>query len=145
MKLRTFLAFGGIGAVGFAALGGGAIALMPPVEIAAPAAVPTPAPAVPVDAPSGRAVDRVVLGYRGKNLGADKLKDVSAGQSFKVNVYQDAGEATANRAKVDLDRDEKWDEKYTFGPDGVEREVAPNDDEAYSEVWTWTGSGWARK
>jgi hypothetical protein len=94
--------------------------------------------------PSGREVDGVVLGYRGRALGSDKLKDVTAGRPYKVNVYQDAGKATANRAKVDLDRDDKWDEKFTFDGDRVERQVAPQDDENYSETWLWDGSGWTR-
>jgi hypothetical protein len=94
---------------------------------------------------SARDVDKAVLGYRGKNLGTDKLKDVTSGQAFKVNVYQDPGQSSANRAKVDLDRDDKWDEKFTFRSDGVEREVAPNDDEKYTEVWVWSDSGWKRK
>jgi hypothetical protein len=54
-----------------------------------------------------------------------------------------------NRLKVDLDRDEKWDEKWTFasdgGTDGVKRQVAPNDDEAYTEEYRLDGERWRRK
>ncbi|MBT3221283.1 MAG: hypothetical protein HN348_19545 [Proteobacteria bacterium] len=84
----------------------------------------------------------VVFGYQGKDIGTTKLKDVTKGKPFKVNVYQDAGSSTVNRAKVDLDRDEKWDEKWTFGTDKVTRQVAPTDDENYTEVWVWNGLDW---
>ncbi|HMV68423.1 MAG TPA: hypothetical protein PKA64_16360 [Myxococcota bacterium] len=90
----------------------------------------------------GRPVDADVLVWRGRDLGTDKRKDVTSGKPYKVNVYQDAGNATANRAKVDLDRDDKWDEKITFEADRVVREVAPADDEQYTETYTWDGSGW---
>lgn len=62
-----------------------------------------------------------------------KIKDASKGRSFKINLYSDDGQRF-NRAKVDLDRDDKWDEQWTFKPDGaIEREVAPADDEDYSQ------------
>jgi hypothetical protein len=92
-----------------------------------------------------REVDRVVLGYQGRDLGVDKLKDVTSGKPYKVNVYQDAGQPTANRAKIDLDRDDKWDEKLTFADGTVAREVAPADDENYTETWIWSPTGWNRK
>lgn len=101
-------------------------------------------PATPVAATGGREVDTVVLGYQGKNIGSDKLKDVTPGKPYKVNVYQDAGSGSANRAKIDLDRDDKWDEKITFASDGVSREVAPADDEVYSESYRWDGKAWAK-
>ncbi len=90
-----------------------------------------------------RAYDKDVLAYQGKNLGTDKLKDVSKGKPYKINVYQDAGKSTANRVKVDLDRDEKWDEKYTFDGDTVTLEIAPNDDDVYTDRYHWSGDGWS--
>jgi hypothetical protein len=95
--------------------------------------------AAPADA---REVDKVVLSYVGKPIGADKLKDVTKGKPFKVNVYQDGGSPTANRAKVDLDRDDKWDEKFTFEDGTITRDVAPADDESYTEHLRWDGHGW---
>ncbi len=41
-----------------------------------------------------------------------------------------------NRLKVDLDRDERWDESWTIEPDGadlkVKRQVSPTDDGTYT-------------
>jgi hypothetical protein len=62
-----------------------------------------------------------------------KIKDASKGRSFKINLYSDDGQRF-NRAKVDLDRDDKWDEQWTLKADGaIEREVALADDEDYSQ------------
>jgi hypothetical protein len=166
MKLSTFLSVlvvGGVcGAAGFAfatftmepAAPPPAIAATPPVVVPAlpasppPSAVPGPE-ALAVDAlnavaaPGARDIDTTLLTYLGKDLGADKLKDVGAGKPWKMNVYQDAGKTTANRAKVDIDRDEKWDEKFTFTDGGIKRQVAPADDEAYTVEYHWDGQGWA--
>jgi hypothetical protein len=75
----------------------------------------------------------------------DKVKDATKGRPYKVNLYSDDG-ARFGRAKIDLDRDDKWDESWTLGADGsVERKVAPNDDENYSETWALAGQAWQRK
>ncbi len=161
MKLKTFLVLVGTGVVLVAAacvggsiLFGGAVVSevdMEPPQRSAPepvAAAPAPAPqappsATPKPAPAaGRPVDRVVLGYQGRDLGTKKRKDVTKGKPFKVNVYQDDGHATANRAKADLDRDDRWDEKFTFDGDEITRKVSPADDEDYSESFRWNGSDW---
>lgn len=166
MKLNTFLLLVGAGGGALVtggmlfAVTGGAFAvsgaddpellLTAPVLAAPGAAAPTPAPVAPppvTDAPpsapaTARDVDAVVLSYQGKALGSDKLKDVTKGRPYKVNVYQDAGKPTANRAKIDLDRDDKWDEKITFDGEDILREVAPADDEAYTERTRWDGSSW---
>jgi len=64
-----------------------------------------------------------------------KIKDASEGRPFKINIYSDGG-SRLERAKVDLDRDDRWDEKWSFGADGsVLRQVAPADDENYSEIF----------
>ncbi len=170
MKLKTFLGLLGLG--GVATVGGGgyvlsqmepepqpeasrlitedvtrpALTTPPPTATAEPATT-ADAPATPsapiAGANTGRAVDPIVLAYQGQNIGSKKLKDVTKGKPFKVNVYQDEGNSTANRAKVDLDRDENWDEKWTFADDGITRKVAPNDDKDYSQVFRWTGTDWA--
>lgn len=110
---------------------------------------PAPSPSAPeptsAAAPTDRPVDAIALRYRGQSISGDKLKDVTKGQPFKVNVYQDAGQSTVNRLKIDLDRDDKWDEKWTFEADKTVREVAPADDEAYSERWIRSDAGWARE
>jgi hypothetical protein len=98
-------------------------------------------PAAPVSS-AGSPSDQVALGYVGRDLGSGKLKDVTKGQAFKVNVYQDDGASSATRAKVDLDRDDKWDEKWTFDGSTVSKQVSPNDDESYTQTLTWNGSDW---
>jgi hypothetical protein len=109
-------------------------------DAGAPAAKPT----TPL-APGARPVDAALMTWRGKAIGSDKLKDVTQGQPYKINVYQDAGSTTANRAKIDLDRDDKWDEKITFQADGVLREVAPADDEVYTKTYLWKDGAWVAK
>ena len=99
------------------------------------------APALAPDLPSMDPVDVALLKWVGKDLGTTKIKDTTKGQPFKINVYQDAGNPTANRAKIDLDRDDKWDIKVTF-EEPPSRQVAPNDDENYSQTQTWSGQGW---
>jgi hypothetical protein len=93
---------------------------------------------------AARPHDADVLAFEGRAIGSDKIKDAVAGRAFKVNVYQDAGKSTVNRAKVDLDGDEKWDEKYTFEPGKITLQRAPADDEKYTETFHWTGDGWAK-
>lgn len=96
-----------------------------------------------------RPMDREILARVGEGISGDKAKDAIKGRPWKVNLYQDAGHSRVNRLKVDLDRDEKWDEKWTFtsdgGTDGVKRQVAPNDDEAYTEEYRLDGERWRRK
>ena len=92
--------------------------------------------------PAGRPVDQAVMDWAGKDLGSSKKKDVTKGQPYKVNVYQDDGHSSMNRAKIDLDRDDQWDEKWTFDGTHISRKVAPNDDENYSEMSVWSGTEW---
>lgn len=152
MKLKTFLIlFGGAGALvlaaGTAATAFFGAAALDEVSQSAPsgasgasASAGGSGGSAPVDA--GRPWDSFLVGKAGSNLGSDKVKDATGRTSYKVNLYQDAGQASMNRAKVDLDRDEKWDEKWTFAPDGITRQVAPNDDEQYSQTFLWSGGAW---
>src|SRR5688572_19613864 len=125
MKLRTFLLLMAL-AVGLAGLGlyqackksddGGdgdkkSIAKAPPdaaVKREPPPPAPDAAPAGPSVDLDPRAYDAEVLAWQGKPVAGGKGKDVSKGKAYKVSVYQDQGFKTANRAKVDLDRDDKW-------------------------------------
>jgi hypothetical protein len=161
MKLRTFVILAGLGGgTLLAGVVGAYLIFMPAPRPEAPAPViavadeapvgaapsPTPTPTATA-APTGsgmRPEDDAALQYLGRDIGSDKLKDVSKGRSFKVNVYQDAGNTTANRVKIDLDRDDKWDEKIDFKPDGVIRQVAPNDDEKYTETYRLVDGAWVK-
>jgi hypothetical protein len=92
-----------------------------------------------------RAWDQEVLAWKDKTIASDKEKDVSKGMAYKINVYKDAGKTTVNRAKVDLNRNDKFDEKYTFEPGKITLQRAPADDEQYTETYHWNGNGWTKK
>ena len=83
-------------------------------------------------------------GY-GQSPSGDKMKDATKGKAYKLNLYKDAGQSTVNRAKIDLDRDDKFDEKYTFETTKITLQRAPNDDEQYTETYHWNGSGWTKE
>src|SRR5688572_16112679 len=114
-----------------------------------PTPTPTPTPDPPQPTPTdssdnlpARAWDADVLAWQTKAVPSGKGKDVSKGKPYKINVYQDAGHSTANRAKVDRNRNDKWDEKYTFEPGKITLEIAPNDDEKYTQTYHWSGTSW---
>jgi len=65
----------------------------------------------------------------GKPASSDKLKDALGRGHAKVNVYAEHG--VWARAKVDLNRNEKWDEKWWVEDGTIMREVSPADDESY--------------
>ena len=127
-----------------------ATAPMPPPPPAVDAAVvaPPPPPAGGVGGAvdlAARPYDREALAWQGRSIPGDKVKDASHGKPYKINVYKDAGATTVSRVKIDLDRDEKFDEKISFGKDGtVTLERAPADDEKYTEAYHWNGSGWMK-
>ncbi|MGB7922976.1 MAG: hypothetical protein WCF57_07005 [Pyrinomonadaceae bacterium] len=111
---------------------------------------PTPSP-VSTPAPSNnglRRVDQMIVDLLNKQASAtgDKIKDAFPRESFKVNVYRDGSSSTWTRLKVDLDRDEKDDEKWTLAngqPD--KRQVSTNDDGRYDREYRWRGGQWVEK
>jgi hypothetical protein len=164
MKLSNFLAIVGVGGVVAALLGvlwwskrpaepeAPATRAVPYAGTKAPAPNPPPWPALPpksgaaaagAPTPGGRPVDADVMMWLGKALGQDKRKDVTKGKPYKVNVYQGPDSKIANRAKVDLDRDDKWDEKFTLKDGTITRQVASNDDEQYDRDFVWRDGAWA--
>jgi hypothetical protein len=94
-------------------------------------------------------MDREILARVAQGISGGKGKDAIKGRAWKVNLYQDDGHSSVNRLKIDLDRDEKWDEKWTFSAEGgvaaVKRQVAPNDDESYTDEYRLDGERWQRK
>lgn len=124
-----------------------------PTPVAAASAAPgTPAAAaaaVPAGGQALRPMDERILARAAKPVSGDKVKDAFPGERWKVNLYKDAGHAGVNRLKIDLDRDEKWDEKWTFVQDGdraeVKRQIAPADDEQYSVEYRLRHGAWAPK
>jgi hypothetical protein len=110
----------------------------PPAQVTAAAPVPVTAPApaaasVPpaLPAPPAAAADyrTYLLGVLGKPAKGDKIKDALGRRQAKVNVYAEKGRWA--RAKVDLNRNDKWDEKWWVEDGSIMREVAPADDESY--------------
>ncbi len=94
----------------------------------------------------GRPVDNDMFHLRGAlPVTSDKIKDATKGKPYKINLYSDDNKVW-NRAKVDLNRNDKWDESWTWKADGsVERQVAPKDDEKYTETYRWQGGAWLKK
>lgn len=117
-----------------------------PAKTAAPAATtgaPTQAPA----AGNLRPMDRKVLDRVAQGIASDKVKDAIKGESYKVNLYKEAD--GKRRVKIDLDRDDKWDEKWTFeddsGQEKVKRQVASKDDENYNQEYRLEAGSWVVK
>ena len=119
----------------------------PPLADAAVAQAPAPTPPAKPSAAdlAARPYDAEALAWKGKPVTGDKVKDASHGKPYKINVYKDAGATTASRVKIDLNRNEKWDEKISFDKDGtITLERAPADDEKYTETYHWNGTGWMK-
>lgn len=112
-------------------------------EAALAAGEAPPGLAAPADPADPRVtVERALLGLLGTPAADEKLKDAIPGP-IKVNVYRE-GDLWA-RAKVDLDRDDKWDEKWTIAEGGaIERQVAPADDEVYTETYRLADGTWSK-
>lgn len=93
-----------------------------------------------------RDVDRLLLlDWVGRDLGASKRRDVTRGRPYRVDVYQDDGKLEATEARVDLDRDERWDERWFFEGAKVRRERSPKDDETYTVFEVWDGARFKRE
>jgi hypothetical protein len=105
---------------------------------AAPDPAPVPTPAKAMKSLDGkektplRPMDDELLRLAGSHFTGDKVKDAIPGRPYKINLYVEGGRVV--RAKVDLNRNEKWDEKWSFEIEGgapvVKRQVSPTDDDA---------------
>jgi len=117
-----------------------------PTPNPSPTPTPTPTPAPTADPNALRPMDQEILARVREGISGDKLNDSIKGRSYRVNLYKDPGKPGVNRLKLDLDRDGKWDEKWNLEADGrVKREVAPADDEHYTDSYILDGSAWKRK
>jgi hypothetical protein len=114
-----------------------------------PPPLPQPSDATDASPDALRPMDREILARVAQGISGGKGKDAIKGRPWKVNLYQDAGHSRVNRLKIDLDRDDRWDEKWTFLSDGgteaVKRQVAPGDDEAYTDEYLLDGERWRRR
>jgi hypothetical protein len=157
MKYRTFRNLVVAGVLTSAAVGVVALvkrsetAPSPSAELARalPSAAAEPPPGAPAHnraiaalaagADSLRDVDRDALALLARPVGA-KIKDATAGKPYKINLYSDDGRRW-NRLKVDLDRDQRWDESWTIKPDGAIERRTPADGPA-SRYRLANGSSW---
>jgi hypothetical protein len=91
--------------------------------------------AIPSDPTALRPIDLRILERVKSGVSSDKIKDAFPGEPTKVNLYNEAGKV---RVKLDLDRDDRWDEKWDFesedGNEVVKRRVSTADDDATYDV-----------
>jgi hypothetical protein len=96
-----------------------------------------------------RPMDQQILDLLAKEASTDKLKDAFPGKPFKANVYRDGGGTKFNRVKLDLNRNDKWDEKWSVETEGgketIKRQVAPADDEKYTHDYRLIAGKWVLK
>ncbi|MBI3725201.1 hypothetical protein HY251_14820 [bacterium] len=92
-----------------------------------------------------RDFDRKIVAFFGKPATGDKIKDALGKSGPKVNVTAENGSGSWNHAKVDLNRNEKWDEKWDWKDGRVSRKVAPADDESYTRSFHLDGDAWVEE
>ena len=90
-------------------------------------------------------LDADLLALRTHPVSDYKAKDVFGNRPYKVKAFQDDGQSSINRLKVDLDRDGLWDEKWTFSGDLVTRQRSTGDNETYDENYILDSSGWRKQ
>lgn len=116
---------------------------------AAPPKAATPAQRPLVSSNGGNNFrDQLIVDYLSSHRQAtgDKVKDALPREAFKVNLYADNGSPTWTRLKVDLDRDEKWDEKWDLeNGQPVKRHVSTRDNDVYDLEFRWQAGGWTEK
>lgn len=93
-----------------------------------------------------RPMDKDILDRLAQAATTDKVKDAFPSKTYKVNLFRENGASKFNRVKIDLDRDDKWDEKWTIEDDGdIKRQVAPADDEKYTDEYRLKAGTWVAK
>ncbi len=109
---------------------------------AAPSAAAPAAAAPAASAPVASSDPLVALAQRmlSERATGPKLKDALRGRGPKVNLYDDNGDGRWDRAKVDHERDETWDEKWTLKDGRLERKV-----ESSGKVSVFEGGAWVAK
>jgi hypothetical protein len=157
MKYKTFrnlVAAGGglllLGVLALCGLSARYLANMPSENrpAAQPSGTPAPTPVSQAADPSLRRVDQLVLELLTKrsNATGDKIKDAFPREPFKVNVYRDGTSPTWTRLKIDLDRDNRDDEKWTLSNGQMDkRQVSTRDDEQYDREYRWRNGKWVEK
>ena len=105
--------------------------------VAAPAAPPAPvASATPAATPpaAGDLARELLVIQRASHQATpnEKVKDALSGYPWKVNLYEETGDNQYDRLKIDKNRDDRWDDSWTFKGGRWEKEGG----------YAWTGSGW---
>ena len=135
---RTLAITGGIVVVA------GVLALLwPSRRSATPVATPTRV-ALPAENGAVRQVDRLILQYLATHpTPTDKAKDVLPHERVKVNLYRDGTAPYWSRLKIDLNRNDRDDEKWTLR-DGKpwKRQVSTQDNEHYDQEYLWHNDHW---
>lgn len=112
-----------------------------------------PSPAETATTKSGHALvplrpgDEEVLRLLSQPPSGDKSKDATPGRPYKVNLYAEGGKYV--RAKVDLNRNGKWDEKWSIeeknGERVIKRQASPNDDDTnYPDKFKLRDKAWEK-
>jgi len=120
-----------------------------PKPTAKPKETAPPEQAKSTDEDALRPMDQQILDLLAKDATTDKLKDAFPGKPFKANIYRDGTGTKFNRVKIDLNRNDKWDEKWSVetedGKETIKRQVAPADDEKYTHDYRLIGGKWVLK
>ena len=95
--------------------------------------------AAPTAATSDPTVDIAKTVLTGK-ASAEKVKDLYNGRGIKVNLYDDDRNGSWDRAKLDRDRDDTWDESWTVKGGTLERKI-----EKTGVVTTYRDGAWLPK
>lgn len=153
MKYKTFRALvtvgGGALLVGTCGLSSCLLGGDSPKKTERPPIVSSTPATTPVQTSTGaRTADQAVVEFlnRQPNATGERIKDAFPRESYKVNIYRDGNSQTWTRLKIDLDRDEKDDEKWTLSngqPD--KRQVSTRDDGTYDREYRWRGGQWVEK
>jgi hypothetical protein len=96
---------------------------------------------------SMRPLDEEIIRLFEQTPSSDKVKDATPNRPYKVNLYAEGGKYV--RAKVDLNRNDKWDEKWSFDEKGGERiykrQVSPSDDDqSYPDKYKLRNKMWEK-
>lgn len=94
-----------------------------------------------------RPFDEEIVALFEQKPAGDKVKDATPNRPYKVNLYAEQGKYV--RAKVDLNRNGKWDEKWSVdektGTRVYKRQVSPSDDDLnYPDKFKLRGKLWEK-
>ena len=98
----------------------------------APAKTP-PTNKTPVDSAEVSKTLRAIKAANAKATPNSKQKDAFEGEGWKINLYEETGDDHYDRAKIDKDRDDTWDEKWNWKGGRWEKDGG---------ALVWSGDAW---